>query len=91
MRSLLTSSLALGVVFMLGASSPVEAKVDKAQVYKSSDSNIIQASHRHHRHHHHRDRDRGYYGYPGYYYYGPDYYGPDYYRSPLCVGPLCIY
>ena len=76
MKTLLTSSLALGVVVMLGASSPVEAN-DAALQYKSGDSNIVQASWRG-RHH------RYYYNDP-YYYYGP------YDRGGLCVGPLCIY
>ena len=85
MKVLLTSSLALGVVFMLGASSPAEAKIDGT---KSSDSNIVQIKHKHH----YRHRGGEYY----YYYGNPYYYGPDRYyyydNNPgLCVGPLCLF
>jgi len=88
MKALTLASLALGAVFLLGASTPAQAAVAS-----QNDSNIVKVGggHHHRGHHgwrHHRGWDGGGWGWGGpNYYYG----GPGYYNSPACIGPLCFF
>ena len=106
MKILITSSLIIGAVFLLGASTSSNA-IDTPPLAQH-DSNIVKV-HGHgghggfghhgggYGHHGHHGWDGGwggwgggFYGGPGYYYGGPDYF----YAEPgpgLCVGPLCVF
>lgn len=78
MKVLLATTMALGVVLMLGASQTSNAAVIQPTTSAYHQNQIIQARHWH---------GGYYYGGPGYYYGGPAYY----YGDPgICVGPFCI-
>ena len=107
MKVLLATTMALGVVFTLGAIEPASATVTGAALSGSQQGHIILAHGGHHGgggwhrgggwhggHGYHHGY-RGYGGYDGYYGGGGGYYGgygPGYYsQPPACIGPLCIF
>ncbi len=93
MNTLLTSAMALGVVFMLGATQSAEASPSQSVVSIPSQAYVIPAHghghwHGHPWHHYHP------YGY-GYGYWGSPYYDYDYDYdydggASLCLGGLCL-
>ncbi len=97
MKVLITSSLIIGAVFLLGASTSSSA-IDTHPLTQH-DSNIVKVHGHGFGHgggwHHHGGWDGGWggwgggFGGPGYYYGGPGYYvepGPG-----ICVGLLCVF
>ncbi|MBY0273377.1 MAG: hypothetical protein K2X02_08265 [Alphaproteobacteria bacterium] len=102
MNFLITSSLIIGAVFLLGASTSLNA-IDM-QPLTQHNNNIIKVhghgDHGHYGgghgyHHGHHGWNGGWGGWGGGFYGGPGYYygGPGYYVEPgpgICIGPLCI-